>query len=179
MCGPDTSPNGVAQRVEAADQVAPRSRFMRTWPPAGRTNSVPEFGNLEDRPRYTWSMYAGALQPRSYNLRSLTCCWMTHNGSPHSCTRLATSFYSETKRRAHYPFRNPGSNPRTFDLAGGLRGRLTTLGPVAPAAAPTCILEENGAPRLNADNEPFPPMTFVDTEPAVRFGFRGDSTLLL
>lgn len=75
--------------------------------------------------------------------------------------------------------RKPGSIPRTRDLAGGLRGRLTTLGPVAPAAAFTCMLEENGAPKVNADSEPLPPVVFVDVEPAPRFGFKGDSTLPL
>lgn len=76
------------------------------------------------------------------------------------------------------PLRNPGSIPRTLDLVGGLLGRLTTLGPVAPAAAATCMLEEKGAPRLRADSELVPPVVFVDTDPTVRFGLRGDNTLL-
>lgn len=86
--------------------------------------------------------------------------------------------YNLGKFITHHPFRNPGRIPRTLDFTGGLRGRLTTVGPVAPAAADTCILEENGAPRLNAESELlFPPAVLVDTEPTVRFGLRGDSAL--
>jgi hypothetical protein len=89
------------------------------------------------------------------------------------------NFPFATSIQGYQPFRNPGSMPRTLDLAGGLRGRLTTLGPVAPAAAPTCMLEEKGAPKVKAEREPLPPVVFVDVDPAPRFGFNGDSTLLL
>jgi hypothetical protein len=87
--------------------------------------------------------------------------------------------YIDPKLSAFQPFRNPGRMPRTLDLAGGLRGRLTTLGPVAPAAAPTCMLEEKGAPKVKAEREPLPTVVFVDVDPAPRLGFNGDSTLLL